>query len=184
MESKRIFEAQKNISVEIAVHISELDFALDEYLGGFERKDFFTFGDSEKRDKHYKQAYYRFMSGIAELLSSLEDSFARLSSLLISADEAGSFTFCSLLFLGLCALWLSAARSGLNASVGRMLLPMLVTFLPILILTAFCVAFDGLDAVLRIGEWSSLTFLALFAVPLSYFLFNLLFLRIFHRTAK
>lgn len=97
MESKRIFEAQKNISVEIAVHISELDFALDEYLGGFERKDFFTFGDSEKRDKHYKQSYYRFMSGIAEFLSSLEDSFARLSSLLISADEAAELDMLSLI---------------------------------------------------------------------------------------
>lgn len=97
MESKRIFEAQKNISVEIAVHISELDFALDEYLGGFERKDFFTFSDSEKRDKLYKQAYYRFMSGIAELLSSLEDSFARLSSLLISADEAAELDMLSLI---------------------------------------------------------------------------------------
>jgi glucan phosphorylase len=97
MEGKRIFEAQKNISVEIAVHISELDFALDEYLGGFERKDFFTFGDSEKRDKLYKQAYYRFMSGIAELLSSLEDSFAALSSLLISADEAAELDMLSLI---------------------------------------------------------------------------------------
>ena len=97
MEGKRIFEEQKNISVEIAVHISELDFALDEYLGGFERKDFFTFGDSKKRDKLYKQAYYRFMSGIAELLSSLEDSFAALSSLLISADEAAELNMLSLI---------------------------------------------------------------------------------------
>lgn len=97
MEDKRIFEAQKNISVEITVHISELDLALDEYLGGFERKDFFTFGDSEKRDKLYKQAYYRFMSRIAELLSSLEDSFAVLSSLLISADEAAELDMLSLI---------------------------------------------------------------------------------------
>ena len=102
----------------------------------------------------------------------------------ISVDEASSFLFASLLFLQLCVLLLSAAQAGFEASFGRMLLPVIAVLLPILILTAFCVAFDGLDTILQIGDWSIVTFCALWCVPVFYFLLHYLFLMIFHRTAK
>ena len=88
MSSSEINTIQENICTELCVHICELGFALDGYLSSFEREDFFSFRDSEARDKLYKQSYYRFMSDAAQILERIEPAVARLAELLVAADEA------------------------------------------------------------------------------------------------
>lgn len=88
MMASEINTIQKNICTELCVHISELGFALEDYLGGFEREDFFSFSDTEKRNKLYKQSFYHFMGEIAQVLEQVEPAVARLSELLVAADEA------------------------------------------------------------------------------------------------
>jgi hypothetical protein len=95
-----------------------------------------------------------------------------------------TFLLCSLLLVQLCALFLAAAEAQLALSFKRMLLPLLAVALPMLVLSAFCVAFDGIDAIVGLGNWSVATLCALPFVPTLYFCLRYLFLRFFDRTAK
>ena len=97
MSSSEINTVQENICTELCVHICELGFALDGYLSSFEREDFFSFRDSEARDKLYKQSYYRFMSDAAQILERIEHAVARLAELLVVADEAVELEMIALL---------------------------------------------------------------------------------------
>ena len=88
MNANEINAIQKNICTELCVHLTELGFTLVDYLATFDRSDFFSFSDSEAREKLYKQSYYRFMDKASRILPSVENSVARLSSALVAADEA------------------------------------------------------------------------------------------------
>ena len=82
------FSLQQNICTVLCVHLDELEFALDEYLTVFSREDFFSFADSEKRKQLYKKSYYGFLSAISAPLAHIDEAIARLSGLLVEADEA------------------------------------------------------------------------------------------------
>ena len=82
------FSLQQNICTVLRVHLDELDFALDEYLTVFSREDFFSFADTEKRKQLYKKSYYGFLSAISAPLAHIDEAIARLSGLLVEADEA------------------------------------------------------------------------------------------------
>lgn len=97
MSMSEINAIQKNICTELCAHICELGFALESYLSGFEREDFFSFGDTEKRDRLYKQSYYRFMSEASQILERIEPALARLAGLLVAADEAAELEMIALL---------------------------------------------------------------------------------------
>ena len=88
MNVSEIDNIKKNICTELCVHLTELDFATDGYLSNFEREDFFSFSNSEAREKLYKQSYYLFMGEVARILEHVEPAVERLSQLLVEADEA------------------------------------------------------------------------------------------------
>jgi hypothetical protein len=88
MQNNLFFDTQMNICTELQVNICEMICRVDEYLNQFEHEDFFSFSNTEKRDKIYKQNYYAFISKLPILLTSMENAISRLSALLIRADEA------------------------------------------------------------------------------------------------
>ena len=88
MSANEINDTQKNICTELCVHISELGSILEDYLGGFEREDFFSFSNTEKRNRLYKQSYYRFVGESAQVIEHVGPAVAKLAQLLVAADEA------------------------------------------------------------------------------------------------
>ena len=87
MKESYINQAQSNISLEIFVHLQELDSLVDAYLNKFDRKEFFLFSDDQKRDSLYKREYYEFISNIPEIMASLSSAVSRFSVLLERADN-------------------------------------------------------------------------------------------------
>ncbi len=102
----------------------------------------------------------------------------------VSLDRAGVFLFCSLLLLQICALLLSVLQEGFVISNVRFLLPIAAVMLPILILSAFCVAFRDFDLLLKLGDWNAVTLGLLPLAPISCFFARYLFAVFFYRTAK
>ncbi len=98
----------------------------------------------------------------------------------ITTGGATSFLFSSLLLLQLTALFAEARRSGLIFSWKQALIPVLIVWIPTLILISFSVAFSAFHRVTELGEWSLVSLLSLPLSPLSY----ALFFRFFDRTAK
>ncbi len=87
MKESYINQAQSNISLEIFVHLQELDSIVDEYLNKFDRKEFFVFSDDQKRDNLYKREYYEFISKLPDIMASVSSAVSRLSVLLERADN-------------------------------------------------------------------------------------------------
>lgn len=87
MNESYINQAQANISLEIFVHLQELDTLVDEYLNKFDRKEFFLFSDDQKRDRIYKREFYELMSNIHDIMVSVDSAVSRPSVLLERADN-------------------------------------------------------------------------------------------------
>lgn len=166
-------------------------------MGGLTTVGFLWLSSLRPTDAQYKMAVMK-QKRLLELLSDRATWFPAAGtsffcaglmmglSLLgaVSLREAQAFLLCSLLLVQLCALFLAATEAQLALSFKRMLLPLLAVALPMLVLSAFCVAFDGIDAIVGLGNWSVATLCALPFVPTLYFCLRYLFLRFFDRTAK
>ena len=102
----------------------------------------------------------------------------------VTLAGVGAYLFCSLLFVQLCGLLIAAVQSGFSPSMGGFLLPSGAVLLPVLILSAFCVAFRSIDLLFRLGSWNVISLCLLPLAPVVFFVSQYLFLSFFHRTAK
>ena len=87
MENRDIFEQLNIVSTEISAHAKELICRVDAYLSSFDSGSLFSFSNSEKRNKLYKENYYRFVSSLTEVIECLNSAISHLSTLLAKADS-------------------------------------------------------------------------------------------------
>ena len=78
---------QKDISSNILASAMTIRKSVEEYLNSFDKKEFLYFSNNSNTEKHTRN-YHRLLSSISENLPNLIAENARLSSLLIDADNA------------------------------------------------------------------------------------------------
>lgn len=87
MSSDELCQRQISVSTKLSAHAIELGELCKEYLSGFEREDFFSFSDIERKNKLYKKNYYAFASKLPEMTEAMELTASELAMLIVKADE-------------------------------------------------------------------------------------------------
>ena len=87
MKDKSLNERRIDLYAKLSVELDGLTRVLKEYAGSFSKDDFYSFSDTERRIKQYRERYSSLVADMAPHYKTRCELAANISSLLIEADR-------------------------------------------------------------------------------------------------